>query len=150
MIDNFSKTYEFDTIVRRIEIDVTLEYHTKDGYSWVKRSCKALIDTGAYISGIKQSVVEEMGLKPEEETSITTSTDSNVSSNIFFVNVFLSDTYCIEDLRVADLPNEKSPNDFIIGMDILSHSDFAISNANGKTVFTIRLPPRKHIRFKNG
>lgn len=61
-------------------------------------------------------------------------------------------TYEFEGLvRFIEEYGEKTPSFrwgyFNIGMNILRHSDFAVSNANGKTVFTIRFPPREKIDF---
>lgn len=39
--------------------------------------------------------------------------------------------------------------DFIIGMKILRYGDMALTNANGKTVFSFRMPPSdRHIDFR--
>ena len=40
--------------------------------------------------------------------------------------------------------------DILIGMDIISKGDFAISNYDGKTQFSFRLPSQQDVDYKNG
>ena len=39
--------------------------------------------------------------------------------------------------------------DILIGMDIISKGDFAISNYNGKTQFSFRLPSQQDVDYKS-
>ena len=38
--------------------------------------------------------------------------------------------------------------DVLIGMDIISKGDFAVSNYNGKTQFSFRLPSQEDVDYK--
>ncbi len=38
--------------------------------------------------------------------------------------------------------------DVLIGMDIISNGDFAVSNYDGKTYFSFRLPSQEHVEYK--
>lgn len=38
--------------------------------------------------------------------------------------------------------------DVLIGMDIISNGDFAISNYEGRTQFSFRIPSQEHIEYK--
>jgi hypothetical protein len=37
--------------------------------------------------------------------------------------------------------------DVLIGMDIISLGDFAISNFDGKTQFSFRIPSQRHVEY---
>lgn len=143
-IDKFERTYEFGGLVRAIEVDVSFRRET--ACSSEIRTVSALVDTGAELSGIKSYLAEDFGFKIVRETYINTATDSNVPARIFSGDVWL-DGYVMYVPEIAEITNKDNPHDFVIGMNILRHCDFAVSNADGKTVFTLRFPPREHIRF---
>ena len=63
--------------------------------------------------------------------------------NTFIVDILLPNRVCIPNVRVSEgklLDNV----DVLIGMDIIQLGDFAISNTNGKTIFSYCLPPHKN------
>ena len=39
-------------------------------------------------------------------------------------------------------------NDIIIGMDTITRGDLAITNQNGETWFSFRIPSQEHIEFE--
>ena len=107
----------------------------------------ALWDTGATCSGITKSIVQELGLEPYNMTQIVTAAGivedvlmyridfefkSNAENNNDVIHFF--------DIPVTELPDNNSFN-FLVGMDIITHGDFAITNANGQTVVSYRIPP---------
>lgn len=144
IVENFERTYEFEGLVRFIEIPVTLK--RQDGNISVSRTFRALIDTGAELSAIKADVAEEFGFDFVRETTVNTASKENEPVTIYSGEVWL-DNYIMSIPEIAELTNKNNRHDFVIGMNILRHSDFAITNANGKTVFTIRFPPREKIDF---
>ena len=80
------------------------------------------------------------------EAYINTATDKNVFARVYAGEIWIDD-YIMFVPEIVEITNEDNPHDFVIGMNILRHADFAVSNANGKTVFTIRFPPREKIDF---
>ena len=80
------------------------------------------------------------------EAYINTATDKNVFARVYAGEIWIDD-YVMFVPEIVEITNDDNPHDFVVGMNILRHSDFAVSNANGKTVFTIRFPPRDRIDF---
>lgn len=59
---------------------------------------------------------------------------------MYKVDVIISNDIYYDEVIVAESNTEIQGFDFIIGMDIISQGDFAISNCNGKTTFVFRTP----------
>jgi predicted aspartyl protease len=105
----------------------------------------ALWDTGAYCSLIRPEVAAKLKLKPISKTLISTPTDKDVPSNIYLINIFLPNGTRIFDVCVLEgIPIDC---DMLIGMDVISLSDFAITNLNGRTMFSFRIPSMTKIDF---
>ena len=49
--------------------------------------------------------------------------------------------------NVMALEFDNDEYDVIIGMDVICKGDFAITNLNGKTTFSFRIPSEKEIVF---
>jgi WD40 repeat protein len=69
-------------------------------------------------------------------------------SDVYLVNIELPNKYMISGVRVTE---GKISGDFevLIGMDIIQLGDFAVTNYNGRTVFSFRIPSMAHIDFLN-
>ena len=106
---------------------------------------QALWDTGATGSVITKKVVDECGLKPIGITNVHHAKGID-TSHVYLVSVFLPNNVCFSSLRVTegDLVGDV---EVLIGMDIISRGDFAVSNMDGKTVFTFRMPSLERIDF---
>jgi len=63
----------------------------------------------------------------------------------YFISIGLPQKVGIPQLRV--LSGEVKDADVLVGMDIIGAGDFAVTNLNGKTVFTFRLPSCECIDF---
>ena len=100
-------------------------------------------DTGATKSVISSRVVDECGLIPIGMTKVHTASDT-VLSNTYFVNFFLPNKVGIARVRVTE---GNMIHDVLIGMDIIRHGDFAVTNLGGKTTFSFRLPSVEEIDF---
>lgn len=103
---------------------------------------KALWDTGATNSVITKKIVDSVGLSP---TGIATTHGVHGSSEVnkYIVDIGLPNRVCIQDVTVTQgaLLNGY---DVLIGMDIIMMGDFAISNPDGKTVFSFCIPSHKN------
>ena len=104
-------------------------------------------DTGATSTVITQRVVDALGLKPIGIALVHTASEQNVRTPVFLVDVHLYDgKVCVKDVRVT-LGNISDGSDCLIGMDIISLGDFAITNVNGSTTFSFRIPSVQEIDF---
>lgn len=114
----------------------------------------ALWDTGATGSCISKKVVEELNLfSTGKKTIQTPSGHSDV--NTYAIDVLLPQKVLIKDVVVCDSEIGNQGIDMLVGMDIITLGDFAVSNCDDKTVFTFRMPSKqitdyaKQISFEN-
>jgi hypothetical protein len=106
---------------------------------------KALWDTGANLGAISQKVVDILGLRPTGSVSIAGVHGIKIV-NTYTINIYLyplATKLCFENIEVAgSLCGEE---DILIGMDIIQHGDFQISNSKGKTTVSFYYPPLENI-----
>lgn len=100
-------------------------------------------DTGATNSVITEKVVNECGLKPIGITKVSHGGGEDLC-NVFLVNIVLPSGVGISNLRVTQ-GNITGGSDVLIGMDVLSRGDFVLSNFQGKTWFSFRIPSAGNI-----
>jgi len=105
---------------------------------------KAIWDTGATGTVITQKVKNECNLKPIGVVNVAT-TKGILTTNSFLFNVWLPNRVmapnvegCLAEIEGADV---------LIGMNIISQGDFVVTNKDGKTVFSFRLPSVECIDF---
>ncbi len=102
-------------------------------------------DTGATLSMVTQRVVDACGLMPIATTAISHAQGMTEDVEVFLVNIGLPNGVGIFGVRVAQavLPNV----DVLLGMDIISQGDFAITSLGGNTKFSFRIPSQANIDF---
>lgn len=102
-------------------------------------------DTGATNSAISQRVVDECGLKPIGMVNVQ-GVDGINPSETYLVNIILRNHVGVSQVRVTK--GKLGPAaDVLIGMDIITLGDFVITNKDGKTVFSFRIPSVECIDF---
>lgn len=106
---------------------------------------EAIWDTGATGSVITQRVVDGCKLSPIGMVEVH-GVNGKHMAEVYLVNIGLPNTVGISGLRVTK-GNLAPGVDVLIGMDIIQHGDFAVTNHNGRTVFSFRLPSERHIDF---
>lgn len=109
------------------------------------RMWKGLWDTGASRSTITQRIVDYFGLIPIGNTNISTANGITVAKT-YYIDMGLPNGVLVRDVLVscADLGPDL---DVLIGMDIIKHGDFAITNKNKKTTFSFRIPSINEIDY---
>lgn len=106
---------------------------------------EAIWDTGATNSVISQKVVDDCGLKPTGMTIVHTGNGSR-NSEVYFVNILLPNRVRFAHIRATK--GDMSPQThLLIGMDIISQGDFAITNKGDQTCFSFRCPSAERIDF---
>src|ERR1017187_8348549 len=85
----------------------------------------AIWDTGATNSVITQKVVDTCGLKPIGMTKAFTA-DGESTCEVYLVNVGLPNGVGFTFIRATKM--KLTGSDVLIGMDIIAHGDFAITN----------------------
>jgi len=104
----------------------------------------AIWDTGATSSVITQNVINKCGLLPTGMTNVHTAS-GQTSCHTFLACITLPNKVGFSSVRVTE--GKIAGADVLIGMDIISAGDFAVSNYRGKTKFSFRAPSLASIDF---
>ena len=134
----FIKSYT--GISRKLDTQTVIEYNG------TSETVDAIWDTGATATCISMKVVSQLNLKPLGKQRIHTPAGEKVV-NTYRVNVVLPNNVTVKNLVVCDSEIDGLKAGALIGMDIMSHGDFAVSNFNGKTAFTFRTPSQKNTDY---
>lgn len=105
----------------------------------------AIWDTGATNTVVTQKVVDECGLKPIGMAKVHTAGGAGTKP-VYYLSLFLPNKVIIPQLTVIEGIITGQP-EILIGMDIISKGDFAVTNKGGKTVFSFRMPSVEVIDF---
>ena len=106
----------------------------------------AIWDTGAEMSSISEKMVQTLGLAPVGRARNYTA-GGEIEVNIYVVNILLP---CeVNFVMVPVTGNDLGDADMLIGMDIISQGDFAVTNVDGKTTFSFRVPSIERIDYVN-
>ena len=105
-------------------------YYYTDSAAW---------DTGAQFTLISPRVVEGLGLKSSGKGRYM-GIGGDQESDIYFVHIGLPNGQlkCYVSAYCSDLDDY----DILIGMDIITETDFLITNKDGKTTFQFRTPSK--------
>lgn len=104
----------------------------------------AIWDTGATASVITQRVVDACGLQPIGMTQVHGVNSTHVSE-VYLVNIATLNKVTFPLIHVTK--GAMSGADVLIGMDIITAGDFSITNKNGQTIFSFRVPSQVHVDY---
>lgn len=105
---------------------------------------KAIWDTGAMRSSISTDVVKKLGLKPYGFAKVFHA-DGVSMQNTYFVNFLLPNGIEVKTLLVTEA--KMTDIDVLIGMDVITLCDFALTSSNGMTKFSFQVPSSTDIDF---
>ena len=137
-----SFTAAYDGLSHVLKTKVYVESATAPGE---KIEADAIWDTGASSSLIRPEIADKLNLKPVSKTMMATPSDKNVPSNVYLVHFYLPNNAKI--INVKSLEGTPNSCDVLIGMDIISLGDFAVTNLNKRTMFSFRIPSMVEIDF---
>lgn len=150
----FAFTLELPRAANRILVDsgvgVPKYLHNPDAdkNQKIKIPAKALVDTGATRSCISRRLALASKAVAFSKTKMSTA-GGVVLVNVYQVDLFLPNGMFKQDVRVSEF-FDNGEFDIIIGMDIICDADMALTNAAGKTVFSMRYPPDyRHIDYES-
>jgi predicted aspartyl protease len=104
----------------------------------------ALWDTGASCSSIAKEVAEKLGLTPVSRATVYHANGQSIV-NLYDISMALPNKTLFKYITVAE--GMYTGFDMLIGMDIITKGDFSISNFDGKTTFSFRIPSCKETDF---
>jgi hypothetical protein len=105
---------------------------------------KALWDTGATISAISIQVAQYLKLKPLRKQVMNTA-NGYTTLDLYEVNIELDNGMQFNDLLVCAA--QLGDVQVLIGMDVITQGDLAITNGNRKTTFSFQIPATRNIEF---
>jgi len=105
---------------------------------------RGIWDTGANCSAITQKIVDALSLEPVNFV-VVGHAHGFAETEEYLVNFGLPNGIGITQLRV--IRGVFDDFDILIGMDIINRGDFAVSNYNGKTAFSFRIPSVADVDF---
>ena len=92
-------------------------------------------------------MVKELDLKPIGQVNICSVSDADITVNKYLVNIVLANNVLIKNVEVCESEIGMQGHDLLIGMNIITLGDFAISNYNNKTRFSFRIPSSEDFNY---
>lgn len=139
-------TLKSNGIMDMLKTDALVLSEVRDkSKTYTPKMWRGLWDTGASKSSINQKIVDDLSLIPVGKVNISTA-NGVVAVNAYFIDIGLPNHVVIPNVMVscADLGEDI---DVLIGMDIIRHGDFSITNVNQKTTFSFRTPSLQEIDY---
>ena len=100
------------------------------------------------MSAISQSVVDKCNLIPVGFTELHHAQGSTKDVPVYIVNIGLPSGVAIPGVIVSLAQISRDQGiDVLIGMDIITQGDFAVTNPKGNTKFSFRMPSIADIDF---
>jgi predicted aspartyl protease len=109
-------------------------------------SIKALWDTGATGSVITAATASALGLTSVGQVTMDHAGGSS-QSNRYLVNIMLPNRVNVIGALVSECGSIAGDVGGIIGMDIIARGDFSVTNVNGLTCMSFRLPSIETIDY---
>ena len=104
---------------------------------------RSLWDTGASISLISTRVAKVLALKSIGKTGVSGYNDGVDVKDTFCVHIGLPTGDIVTNIMAMEFDSDEY--DVVIGMDVICMGDFVITNKDGKTTFSFRIPSEEEI-----
>lgn len=109
----------------------------------------ALWDTGATGTVISRRIAQELNIQSTGRQRVQVvgsgGQPHEYDTDTYLVNLYLPNKVAIAGVRVSE--GEVAGADVLVGMDVITGGDLAITNESGKTQWTFRVPPNESIDF---
>lgn len=106
---------------------------------------KALWDTGATNCAITKKIADQIGLSPTGQAEVHHANGVTLEDT-YLINVALPNRIEVPLVKATECKSAGT-FDLIIGMDIITMGDFAVTNEGGISVVSYRYPALKHIDY---
>ncbi|GHS93434.1 hypothetical protein AGMMS50276_03910 [Synergistales bacterium] len=106
----------------------------------------AIWDTGATVTCITQKVVDDLGLVGLGKCKNITAGGA-IETTRHLIDLWLPNKVVILKCDVTKVELYALKADVLIGMDVISQGDFTITNYQGKTVMTFRIPSLETVDY---
>lgn len=112
----------------------------------ISSNVRAIWDTGATGSVISKKVVNDLGLVPVGLQKVHTA-NGEVIKNTYVVDIGLPNRVLIQKVLVSEVDSLASNCDVLIGMNIINLGDLSITNYEGNTWMSFRIPSQHTIDY---
>ena len=107
---------------------------------------RALWDTGATNCAITKAKADQLGL-PRTGKAKVGHADGESIQDVYSLNLHLPNKLIIPMVRATECKSAYGNFDFIIGMDIITLGDFALTNLGGISTISFRVPSVRTIDY---
>ena len=105
-----------------------------------------MIDTGSADSGITETVVNKLNVIPINDKEYHTANGKIVAPR-YNITLTLQDSVVFPNIQTSLFTNNGNGFDFLIGMDIISQGNLAVTNSNGVKLISFEYPTHGTIDF---
>jgi len=130
-------SYYFEKRLNKLVIPVQLYSYPFN--SMLTVSANALWDTGATMSAITPEIQNKLKVTPVDKKTIA-GIHSTQEVDVVLITIELPNRVIKKTIKAA-VCDMTSKSEMLIGMDIISLGDFALSNGNDQTLFSFAVPP---------
>lgn len=106
---------------------------------------RSLWDTGASVSLISARVAKVLGLTSIGKSGVSGYNEGIDVKDTFLVHIGLPTGDIVTNIMAMEF--ESDEYDVVIGMDVICNGDLAITNKNGNTTFSFRIPSEETLDF---
>ena len=110
-------------------------------------ACRAIWDTGAMSTTISPLLAQKLGLVSFGKVKMQHANGEAIV-NTYIINLLLPNKMEVSTLPVME--GAMSDVDILIGMDVITLCDFAITNKDGKTIFSFDIPSCHETDYMKG
>lgn len=139
-MNNFTVSCNPDTHAPYVQVKVSA--NDREYVGW------GLIDTGCAKSAMTVDVKECLGFADSEDTHEAYTAGGTVNVPYYFVDIILENNVKVENVMIDLFTSYKNGPKFLIGMDIISKGNLAITNYNGDMIISFEIPSRGTIDFQ--
>lgn len=106
---------------------------------------RSLWDTGASVSLISARVAKVLGLSSIGKSGVSGYNDGVDVKDTYLVHIGLPTGDIVTNIMAMEFENDEY--DVVIGMDVICNGDLAITNKDGNTTFSFRIPSEETLDF---
>lgn len=138
-------TIQSPAINRMLAMDITITPVNDTSKAF---KTKGIWDTGATGTVITENVAKAIGLQPTGMTKVNTASETGRDTQTYLVDIFLKPDVRVHGIEVTcGTIDTRNGFDCLIGMDIITMGDFAITNLDSKTCMSFRIPSQHRVDF---
>lgn len=123
----------------------------KNTFTGLTINTSGIWDTGATNSVITKNTAKTLGLVPVSK-AVVNGVHGPKEVSVYFVNITLNNAQITLDTQVTECEELSADHKtgLLIGMNIITKGDLAITNFNGQTIMSFRVPSQQPIDFVRG